>query len=308
MTAQQIIESNQTKTAKMLALFELGFTRVQVAEMLGVGYGFVQNVYARKHSARGGQLGGAGEWAGFNSKFGVEIEAYGVDKSRLMQELLNIGVVCCNEGYNHETREHWKIVTDSSVNGELPFELVSPPLVGIEGLGQVEKVCGVLCMLGAKVNKSCGLHIHFDASSYDIEAWKNLYFNYAELESSFDSMLPLSRRGNNNRFCQSLRTADYSRKIKSARTLVEIETAITSRSRYHKINTQSYWRQRTVEFRQHSGTVEFVKIKNWILVLAQIMKFSETQCVQGGTFETFKSILQDEQKHYVQERHDKFAV
>jgi hypothetical protein len=33
----------------MRLLFELGLTRRQVSELMGVGYGFAQNVYAKFH-------------------------------------------------------------------------------------------------------------------------------------------------------------------------------------------------------------------------------------------------------------------
>ncbi|MBL7997464.1 MAG: amidoligase family protein [Candidatus Kapabacteria bacterium] len=309
MTAQEIINSTQTKTAKMLALFELGHTRVEVAQMLGVGYGFVQNVYARRYNnnATQARAGAAYNWTGFTHKFGVEIEAHGVNKEKLIRALNTAGIECVGESYNHETRNHWKVVSDNSLSGDNPFELVSPPLVGQEGLNQLQIVCRVLNDMGAMVNKSCGLHIHFDANGFDLNTWKNLYLNYAELEESLDSILPASRRANTNNYCKSIKTRGYRTAISGANSLREIEDAITSRSRYYKLNTQSFWRQRTVEFRQHSGTVEYEKISNWILLLAQLIEFSKTQSVTNGNFETLKSILQHEQQTYIQERHDKFA-
>jgi len=37
-------------------------------------------------------------------------------------------------------------------------------------------------------------------------------------------------------------------------------------SRYHVINMTAYLKYGTVEFRQHSGTIEFVKIANWLKI------------------------------------------
>lgn len=37
--------NQSTKTNKMKQLFELGLTRKQIAELLGVNYGFAHNVY-----------------------------------------------------------------------------------------------------------------------------------------------------------------------------------------------------------------------------------------------------------------------
>ncbi len=43
---QNILDRMTTKTNKIKMLLELGMTRKQVAEAMGIGYGFVQNVYA----------------------------------------------------------------------------------------------------------------------------------------------------------------------------------------------------------------------------------------------------------------------
>ena len=45
-TAQILATLGTTKTWKMQQLFALGHTRREVATLLGVGYGFAQNVYA----------------------------------------------------------------------------------------------------------------------------------------------------------------------------------------------------------------------------------------------------------------------
>ena len=45
-TAQILAATGRTKTWKMQQLFALGHTRNEVATMMGVGYGFAQNVYA----------------------------------------------------------------------------------------------------------------------------------------------------------------------------------------------------------------------------------------------------------------------
>ena len=65
-------------------------------------------------------------------KYGLEIEIVNVDRERLLSNLNQAGIECYYEGYNHQTRPHWKIVTDASVSNG--YELVSPILEGDEGL------------------------------------------------------------------------------------------------------------------------------------------------------------------------------
>ena len=51
---------------------------------------------------------------------------------RVNQAFRNVDVVM--EGYNHNTRDHWKIITDSTCG----LELVSPILKGKKGLKEAQ--------------------------------------------------------------------------------------------------------------------------------------------------------------------------
>ena len=317
MTQQEILSSNLTKTNKMLALFELGLTRREVATLLGVGYGFVQNVYARRYGVlrtrtaalQPSEIGTseATPWS-FTRKFGVEIEAFGCSRNTLERLLSEAGISVETQDYNHRTASCWKLVTDASICGTEAFELVSPPMVGEAGLEELRKVCAVLKEAGIKVNKSCGLHIHFDAQDLNLETWKNLFFNYAAFEPKIDAMLPESRRGANNHFCQSIKQIrTLNRKISLSTDLRSLTNNIAGTSRYFKLNIQSYWRHQTVEFRQHSGTIEFEKISNWIKIGAQMIDFSRAQRARTGSDAEFRAMLQPEQFTYAQQRTEKFA-
>ena len=65
-------------------------------------------------------------------KFGIELELIGITREQAIAALTGVGIEVREEGYNHETRRHWKIVSDASVRGG--FELVSPVLQGDAGL------------------------------------------------------------------------------------------------------------------------------------------------------------------------------
>ena len=172
---EQILALQTTKTEKIKQLLELGFTRKQVAELMGVGYGFVQNVYAKYVTNQTSTRGNTKfKPIPFNRQFGVEIEAYNVTKSKLKSELIRLGIRVEIENYNHPTKTHWKIITDASIRGTNGFEIVSPILKGQDGLEQLKKVCQALKNCNAYINKSCGLHIHFDASSFKLKQFKNL--------------------------------------------------------------------------------------------------------------------------------------
>lgn len=319
---EQILNQNTSKTNKMKQLFQLGYTRKQVAQMLGVNYGFAHNVYVSIYGTRRNpriitehaQNDGLGIW---ERTFGVEIEAYGVSKTTLKRKLQEAGINVEVEGYNHDDRNYWKIVPDASIKGENSFELVSPPLSGEQGLQELKKVCEVLKELNAQVNKTCGLHIHFDARNYELENWKRLVYNYMIMENEIDKMMPESRRANNNSYCKSLREKfrigslvhyGYTRRrIQECQTLEELSSAITDRVRYYKINIESYWRHKTVEFRHHSGTIEFEKIASWIEILNRLMNFSKYAEFRNSDVNLFYGILNQTLREYVRKRREKFG-
>ena len=195
---QNILNENGTKTSKIQKLLSLGLTRRQVADLVANGnYGFVQNVYKRMMQ---GITQNAAQAATtvlpqldytFNRNFGIEIEAYNCTRERLARELTAAGIRVNVERYNHnDHNDHWKLVTDSSLSGNNTFELVSPILHGEQGLEELEKVCWVLDLCNAKVNDSCGLHVHMDAAEFDLQTWKNLIITYKRLENVIDHFLP----------------------------------------------------------------------------------------------------------------------
>lgn len=308
---QNILAQNTTKTAKIKQLILLGYTRTQIAGWVANGnYGFVQNVYARMKADGELNLVGLQNFnpLPFTRRFGVEFEAYNVDKQHLATKLFEAGILVTIEGYNHETRRHWKIVSDGSLTGSNTFELVSPVLEGEAGLAEVETVCQVLKACHAYINKSCGLHIHFDAQNFDLRQWKNIYKNYAGFEDAIDELLPRSRRGNTNTYCRSLRQiSDLSGKIDRASSLAQI-AAIFGASRYYKINPISYQRHNTIEFRQHSGTIEFDKVSNWVLLLHNLVEYSKNHLATEWGFEGLRKFNQDSVITYYQNRREELAA
>lgn len=205
-----------------------------------------------------------------NRKFGIEIEAFNVERRVVAQALNAAGIACEVQGYNHHISDVWKVITDSSIVGcSNGFELVSPVLSGNAGIEQVKKVCEALKTIGVKVNKSCGLHVHIDARQLSVRDIKAVIGRYALNEDIIDAFMPISRRGNNNRYCASILN-DYQSQSQAFQTL---EDCITIRDiaedfahedRYFKLNIQSYLRHGSIEFRQHSGTIVADKIVNWI--------------------------------------------
>ena len=206
--------------------------------------------------------------------FGVEIEFTTASRQEVARLMNAKGVDTYVEGYNHTTKSHWKVITDNSCG----FELVSPPLKGREGLEQLKKACEALNEAGAKVDSKCGLHVHHDINDYNAKQIANIFAIYVKLETTIDSLVPISRRASNNTFCRSLFRGKSQQvildKLKKVNSLDDIKNIW--HTRYVKVNFQSYIKYGTIEFRQHSGTIEFEKIYNWILLTQQMVDISAT--------------------------------
>lgn len=199
-------------------------------------------------------------------KFGIEMEIAGVSKKTVIKALRAVNINVQAEGYNHATRSHWKIVPDSSVHDG--FEVVSPILVGEAGIAEAEIVARALDDAGASVNSTCGLHVHFDAGDLAVRHIKTILRRYNKHEKEIDAFMPKSRRGNENRYCLSLAPVICER-LENAFCIRDIVRC--QPNRYFKINLHSLERHNTIEFRQHSGTVNAAKIANWVRFLAQFI-------------------------------------
>jgi biotin operon repressor len=205
--------------------------------------------------------------------FGIEIECFGISIDAALIALQNVGIDIAYEGYNHHTRPTWKIVTDSSVCDG--FEVVSPILSGNEGLQAVVKVAKTLRSAGARVDRRCGFHVHVNARDLSGADILNIIRRYARHEALIDTLMPRSRRGMSNSYCRAMGDV--------VRTVENVSESATTRhvcervqERYYKLNVHSFIRHGTVEFRQHSGTVDYHKMVNWIIFCIQFVEDSRT--------------------------------
>lgn len=309
MNVSEIISLNTTKKSKIIMLLELGMTRLEIAnlEILGA-YGAIQNVYAAWKQGAAATPPRATRFIPtiFNKKFGIEIEAFGVEIEKLVEKLNEAGIDAQTENYGHTTRTYWKVTTDSSIDARgLPsFEIVSPILEGENGLQQLEKICNVLTNLRAKINKTCGLHVHFDAQTMTATQAKNIVLNYISLEHTIDSMMPVSRRANNSQYCASMHY--YRNEFQQCNTIYELSLVMPNR--YRKINLECYRRQGTIEFRQHSGTVEFPKMKNWLIFLHNLTDFSKNHRINSDSFQEIEKFNQTETIEFYHNRINDLAA
>jgi hypothetical protein len=203
---------------------------------------------------------------------GIELEFDAISRENLDECLLAIrerGVGIYREGYNHSTRNHWKVVPDGSLSGGHPMELVSPPLTPLQAIEQLEVILDVLNEEGCQVNRSCGFHIHHHAPRYNAKRLKYLVNHFVKNERNFDSIVSPSRR--HSQWAQSNK--------QHLRSMVVDGVVNRCTTRYLKLNLQAFARQGTIEIRQHQGTLDLEKIAYWIIFTQALV----TRCYRKVT-------------------------
>lgn len=272
----EVLKSKGSKQTKQIQLIKLGLRPHEIKFLLGV-------VRVETKSKFNANL----------LTFGVEIECYNVIRDRLIEEVSQRNVSIQSEHYNHNNNKvAYKIVSDCSIRGENANEVVSPILKGKKGLDSLKTVCDSLQAVDARVNVTTGLHIHLDASKISDLHFIQIFKNYQKLELVIDSFMPVSRRRNNNQFCKSL--IEENLNVETKEGLIR-----SLHSRYFKVNAESYLRHKTIEFRQHSGTIDYTKIANWINFLRKLVQYSfENEIQECNSIEEIPFLTEKEKEYF----------
>lgn len=210
--------------------------------------------------------------------FGVEIETGvpysanvnvgGYHNGRLVPNMPERGIVS----------GAWKASHDGSiqVTGMQGVEFVSPVLRGADGLDNVTLAVERIAAMGAKVNRSCGVHIHVGFPTNDLAAVRRLVHLVAHWESALFATTGTKSRETNH-FCRSIKTAT----VRTARytSNANVRTAING-NRYHTLNLMPLLSgsQPTVEFRVFSGSVNPKKIVAWTMLALSIVEAALNGC------------------------------
>ena len=225
--------------------------------------------------------------------FGVELEVIMPANSRgergrdaLAARMVEAGVVCAHENYNHRTRPHWKIVTDGSIGNE-NAEIVSPILMGEDGFEQIRKVCHALDAHGCRVDRTTGLHVHVgarDRFGEQIGFFKELVRTYAKFEPVIDQLMARSRRARSSQWC---RPPVYNDAVERATTIDRVMSQANPNGRYSKLNLTAMHTHGTVEFRQHQGTTNAQKIENWVKLCLRMVAHAARNTEMAGSRSVF---------------------
>ena len=219
--------------------------------------------------------------------FGIELELStsfhltADNVARILSSSTSTGVKDLTKDFAQAKRRSdiWRLMTDTSIScprgGECSkFELVSPILKGSAGLTEVDNVLRALKTINSvEVGKSMGFHVHIDVSQLTCSQLVKVCQQFVKYERAMDSLMPPSRREDTQEYCKSNKRAldarhfDPHAAIATCATINKLADVMNpDNDRYYKLNLQNIAtrRQPTLEFRQHSGSSNIFKIKNWI--------------------------------------------
>mmetsp|Transcript_8413 Transcript_8413/g.17456 ORF Transcript_8413/g.17456 Transcript_8413/m.17456 type:complete len:461 (+) Transcript_8413:139-1521(+) len=274
-------------------------------------------------------------------QFGIELETSfksGTTSSDVVDAIrrkANVVVLDKTDFYRRGSEDNyssWQLVPDASTacNRSDPgcnkIELVSRILEGEEGLNECRRVIDALEDVGkVGLNKSMGFHVHVDASNLSLERVKNICLNFVKHESAMDSIMPTSRKVSG--YCRSNRDAVHENNdglkhnaIVSCFSFSDLCDTINpgqpKEARYYKLNLQNLHPERkskkqaksTIEFRQHSSTMNFNKIEAWVRFCTAFCKNSMERPQKLHAYENdfeslFDTVIQDiKLKDYYQTR------
>jgi len=195
--------------------------------------------------------------------FGIEIECVGLNTRQAAHALRNAGINCEDPGYTHATMATWKVVTDGSLNSRSgSCEVVSPVLSGSDGLTEVRTVMMVLRNAGARINESCGMHIHIGVDTLEQQEQVNIMQAYSEWQWAFTAFI-LERRVNGS--WSKLRSRQtWDNLINEWENSSDTRYTARQHDRYYAFNVASYQRHGTFELRSHHGSLNGTNACAWV--------------------------------------------
>lgn len=176
----------------------------------------------------------------------------------------------------------WKVVSDASIQCEARGDRSASRLYSVEVVspickyGDIETVQEIVRQLrhaGAKVNPSCGIHIHVDARNHSPQTLRNVVNIMASKEDLLYKALKVKVSREN--YCQKADTSFLDRlnndRPKTMERFEELWYNGNSRrgvhydhSRYRALNLHSVFSKGTIEFRLFNSTLHAGEIKSYI--------------------------------------------
>ena len=239
-----------------------------------------------------------------NQRFGVEIEMTGITRATAAKVIAgHFHTTATHVGGSYDTYtvrgedgRQWNLVRDQSIDRrnsrgytdrhEYSVELVTP-ICKYDDITTIQEIVRKLRSAGAKVNDSCGIHVHVDASQHDVRTLRNLVNIMASKEDLLYKALDVEVE--RERYCKKV-DMNFLEKLnkkkpKEMRDLEDIwyegygynRHAHYNNSRYRALNLHSVFTKGTVEFRLFNSMLHAGEVKSYIQLCLAINNQALTQ-------------------------------
>lgn len=220
-----------------------------------------------------------------NLKYGVEIEFMGITREAAAEIVADFfgagyfygGGELKGRDIADNDQRLWRIVRDASIEAysdEEQCELVTPILT-YSDLGILQQLVTKLKAAGARVNKSCGLHIHVDAKNFAPQAVVNLVTLIGSKEQLLYRALGIPK--DRMRYCKRIndelvqtileKKPESMEELKRAWYLESPYETVEGKyhsTRYHGLNLHAMFTKGTIEFRLFNSTLEANTVKAYV--------------------------------------------
>ena len=234
-----------------------------------------------------------------DQRFGVEVEFTGITREQAAKRLGEyFGTTPLYKGGTYGKWEVtdadgkvWSFVSDASIYTERKIgkvyervrsdnyevEMVTPVLTYPE-MGKLQDCVRQMRHAGGKVNDTCGIHVHVDASNHNRQSLKNLIgIMYSKEDILFKALQVKERRV--EAYCKKVREPmlKKARKLSSDETknLTELESIWYegfnhnthqhyNKTRYYALNLHSVFYRGTVEWRCFNSTLHAGEVKAYV--------------------------------------------
>lgn len=244
-----------------------------------------------------------------SQRFGIEIEMTGITRAVAAQVIagyFNTTATHVGGFYDSYTvrdgeNRQWKIMSDASIrsetrrgrtsNSDYRVEFVSP-ICRYEDIEPLQEIIRKLRTAGARVNDSCGIHVHVDASAHNVKTLRNIVNIMAAKEDLLYKALKVEVE--REYYCKKADTrfldAMNNRRPKTMDALERLwyngrsgRNEHYDNSRYHALNLHSVFSKGTIEFRMFNSTLHAGEVKAYIQLCLAI---SHQALVQKGASRT----------------------
>ena len=225
-----------------------------------------------------------------SQRFGIEIEMTGITRAKAAQIIAghfgtqanHVGGVYDSYTVRSNDGRQWKLVSDASIhcetsrgrtdNKQYSVEFVSP-ICRYDDIELVQELVRKLRHAGAKVNDSCGIHVHVDASPHDVKTLRNIVNIMASKEDLLYKALDV--QVHREHYCKKADTRFLDEmNHKRPKSMDELESIWYNGrggrwhhyddTRYHGLNLHSVFSKGTIEFRLFNSTLHAGKVKTYI--------------------------------------------